>query len=131
MADDRQNRGPRIDGVLDTAQFSHSHSHRMVDRKENTNMKIPKFKNESEEANWLYAHRKEIEAFKGKPIQDKKGKLMTPAGIAAAYIAKQTCSVSLRLATTDIELAKTQAGKKGLGYQTYLKSLIHQALDSQ
>jgi hypothetical protein len=25
-------------------------------------MKIPKFKNEKEEADWLYAHRKEIEA---------------------------------------------------------------------
>jgi predicted DNA binding CopG/RHH family protein len=128
MADDRQNRGPEIDSVLDTAQFSHSHSHRMVDRKENTNMKIPKFKNESEEANWLYAHRKEIEAFKGKPLRGKNGKLMTPAEIATAYIAKQTRPVTLRLATVDIERAKVQAEKAGLGYQTYLKSLIHQAL---
>jgi predicted DNA binding CopG/RHH family protein len=100
----------------------------MVDRKENTNMKIPKFKNESEEADWLYAHRKEIEAFQGKPIRDKKGKLMTPAGIGAAYFAKQTHPVTLRLATADIERAKVQAEKAGLGYQTYLKSLIHQAL---
>ena len=88
-------------------------------------MKRPKFKNETEEAEWYYRNRDRIRW--GKPLL-KDGKPMTPAEIRAAHLAKQTHPVTLRLATTDIELAKTQAEKRGLGYQTYLKSLIHQAL---
>ena len=41
---------------------------------------------------------------------------------------EETRLLSLRLPVSDIELAKQQAGKKGMGYQTYLKSLVHQAL---
>ena len=54
-------------------------------------MKIPKFKNESEEADWLYAHRKQIERRlrNAKPVLDASGKPLSPAEIAAAYIAEQ------------------------------------------
>jgi hypothetical protein len=91
-------------------------------------MKIPKFKNESEEADWWYNNRHKIKW--GKPIVDASGKPMTPAEIVAAHIAKQkeTQPITIRLSVADIERAKTQAERKGLGYQTYLKSLIHQAL---
>jgi predicted DNA binding CopG/RHH family protein len=40
----------------------------------------------------------------------------------------QTTPLSIRFATADIERAKAQAQEKGLGYQTYIKSLLHQAL---
>ncbi|MBI1788009.1 MAG: hypothetical protein HYR60_10735 [Acidobacteria bacterium] len=36
--------------------------------------------------------------------------------------------VSIRLPENDIELARQQAALKGLPYQTYIKSLLHQAL---
>jgi predicted DNA binding CopG/RHH family protein len=36
--------------------------------------------------------------------------------------------ISIRLAETDIELARRQATQKGLPYQTYIKSVLHQAL---
>jgi predicted DNA binding CopG/RHH family protein len=36
--------------------------------------------------------------------------------------------VSIRLPENDIELARRQAAQKGLPYQTYIKSLLHQAL---
>jgi len=94
-------------------------------------MKIPKFKNESEEADWLYAHRNEIEAFKGKPIRDKNGKLMTPAEIAEEYIAKQkkTQPITIRLSAADIQRAKQRAEAKGIGYQTLIRMLLHEALE--
>jgi hypothetical protein len=87
-------------------------------------MRKPKFKNEAEEAAWLFRNRHKIRW--GKPVVDAHGKPTAPAAIAAA--AKQTHSITLRLSITDLELAKAQAEQKGLGYQTYLKSLIHQAL---
>ena len=39
--------------------------------------------------------------------------------------------VMLRIATEDVERARRQAAQKGIGYQTYIKSLLHQALDQQ
>jgi len=69
----------------------------------------------------------------GKPVRDANGKLMTPAEIVAAEIAKQkqTQPITIRLSIADIECAKALAVRKGIGYQTYLKSLIHQALTTQ
>ena len=91
-------------------------------------MKIPKFKTEAEEADWYYRNRDKIKW--GKPVRDASGQLMTPAQIVAAEVGKrnQTQPITIRLSVADIELAKTQAEQKGLGYQTYLKSLVHQAL---
>ena len=39
-----------------------------------------------------------------------------------------TPTTTIRLAADDVELAKSQAAKRGLKYQTYLKMIIHQAL---
>jgi hypothetical protein len=91
--------------------------------------KMPKFKNESEEADWWYANRHNLDKW-GKPVLDKDGNPMTPAQILAAHSAeqKQQKPVNIRLPLADIQRAKTQAERKGLPYQTYLKSLIHQAL---
>jgi hypothetical protein len=36
--------------------------------------------------------------------------------------------ISIRLPEDDIELARQQASRKGLAYQTYIKSVLHQAL---
>jgi predicted DNA binding CopG/RHH family protein len=39
-----------------------------------------------------------------------------------------TPTTTIRLDPEDISRARTQASKKGLKYQTYLKMLIHEAL---
>jgi len=43
----------------------------------------------------------------------------------------RTQKVMLRIATEDLERARRQAAQRGIGYQTYIKSLLHQALDQQ
>ena len=79
--------------------------------------------------NWYYEHRNELDTQAAEQIRSGKAKPLTKQMIEARLKAsKQTKPVTLRLATGDIELAKSQAEKKGLGYQTYLKLLIHQAL---
>jgi len=40
-------------------------------------------------------------------------------------------AISLRLQPSDIERAKRLATKKGIGYQTLLKMIIHEALERE
>jgi len=126
----RRNESPAIDRFLDAAQFACPRSDRMVGRKKDTNMKIPKFKTETEEAEWLYAHRRQIEAelSKAKPLRHKTGALMTPAEIVEEYVTKTSKAINIRLPIRDIELAKSHADAKGIGYQTLIRMLLHEAL---
>jgi predicted DNA binding CopG/RHH family protein len=39
--------------------------------------------------------------------------------------------VTIRLETLDLNRAKQQAARKGIGYQTYIESLLHQALEAE
>ena len=92
------------------------------------NLKTPKFTNESEEADWWYANRKVVERELRKAEKSGKGK--KAADIIAEHIAaqKKTQPITIRLTKADVALAKAQAVEKGLPYQTYLKSVLHQAL---
>jgi predicted DNA binding CopG/RHH family protein len=88
-------------------------------------LKTPEFKSEKEEAEWLDSHQDELLAqFKA---ASKNGALTR--GTLARQ--SQTAATSIRLETADIELAKLQAEKRGLRYQTYLKMIIHQALATE
>src|SRR6516162_8826242 len=89
---------------------------------EDTSMRMPKFKSEKQEADWLYSHRKEIERDFAK---EKKGKSLTVGQIIER---EQTKAVSIRLAVGDIERAKEQAKAKGIGYQTLIRMLLHDSL---
>jgi predicted DNA binding CopG/RHH family protein len=40
-------------------------------------------------------------------------------------------AISIRLPAPDIALAQELAGRKGLPYQTYIKQLLHDALDRE
>jgi predicted DNA binding CopG/RHH family protein len=85
-------------------------------------MRIPKFKSEKEEADWLYAHRKEIEAEFRK---EKKTKTLTVQEIIER---ERTKPISIRLAVGDIERAKQRARAQGIGYQTLIRMLVHESL---
>ena len=49
----------------------------------------------------------------------------------AASKKKPAPVVSLRIPEGDLALARKQAGRKGLPYQTYIKSLLHEALERE
>jgi len=93
-------------------------------------LKMPKFKNESEEADWWYANRKAVERElrNAKPVTDANGKPMTVAAIVKEHAAKQTQAISLRLPVADIERAKKQASARGIGYQTLIRMILHESL---
>jgi predicted DNA binding CopG/RHH family protein len=95
--------------------------------------KIPKFTNEADEAEWWFNHRQQLaQAFREAA---DKGELHTgsAARIARerAAVAGSTPTTTIRLDPEDVSRARTLAAKRGLRYQTYLKMLLHEALQSE
>jgi predicted DNA binding CopG/RHH family protein len=85
---------------------------------------IPKFSSETEEATWWDAHRSEIEAEIRQRMKQKR-----PLTLGSLlHGEKPSQPVTLRIATKDLERARRLAAQKGLGYQTYIKMLLREAL---
>ena len=88
-------------------------------------MDIPVFANEAEEAKWWAGQEDRI----AEEFENAAAAGQVPRGTAARRAALPTTTI--RLDPKDIELARSQAERKGLRYQTYLKMLLHEALRSQ
>jgi predicted DNA binding CopG/RHH family protein len=86
--------------------------------------RIPAFKSEKEEAEWWDTHPEVVTALFLKA--KKEGKIKRLPVIRGA-----TRSTTIRLPIADIETAQQIAEKRGLPYQTYLKGLLHQALERE
>jgi predicted DNA binding CopG/RHH family protein len=85
---------------------------------------IPKFKSESEEAAWWDAHRSEIELEIRQRMKQKRP--LTLGSLLRGE--KPSQPVTLRIPKEDLETARRLAARKGLGYQTYIKMLLREAL---
>jgi predicted DNA binding CopG/RHH family protein len=82
---------------------------------------IPKFRSEQQEAQWWDAHpavatRLLKQALKRGAVQRRPG---------------ETRIVTMRIPVRDLESAQHLADRKGLPYQTYMKMLLHQALEKE
>ena len=93
------------------------------------NRKLPKFANEAEEAQWWFDNRKELDRDFAQAAKQGKLNRVTLDVLRARLSGGGSRAVSIRIAENDIEKARKQAGELGLPYQTYLKSLLHQALE--
>ena len=51
--------------------------------------------------------------------------------VAKEYMEKQDRLISLRISSRELERLKKLAAKKGMRYQTLVKTLIHQALEEE
>jgi hypothetical protein len=93
---------------------------------------IPKFANEGEEADW-WASRQGREFVKRKsagPLGGPLRKGSVPKGSRLVGQLNRTASVqiALRLPEPDVTKAREIATRKGIGYQTLLKMLVHEGL---
>ena len=86
--------------------------------------RTPRFRSEREEAEWWDAHPEVITALFLKA--QKEGKIKRLPVVRGA-----TRSVTIRVPIADIEAAREIAEKRGLPYQTYIKGLLHQALERE
>jgi predicted DNA binding CopG/RHH family protein len=82
-------------------------------------IKIPNFNNEAEEAEWWDAHPEVATRVMSQAIK---------AGTARRGPLK---TVTMRLPMSDIQAARALAERKGLPYQTYIKMLLHQAIEKE
>lgn len=92
---------------------------------------MPAFATEAEEAQWWYDNRNRhgeqlLAAVKSGGVQ-----MLTNEKLRTRLAAsKKTPApvVALRIPQGDLALARRQAEQKGLPYQTYIKSLLHETL---
>ena len=89
---------------------------------------IPAFESEAKETEWWRKNRATLDRDLTEAAKKGELKRLTQATLKARLASSKARVVSIRLPENDIELARRQAAKKGLPYQTYIKSLLHQAL---
>jgi predicted DNA binding CopG/RHH family protein len=89
---------------------------------------IPKFASEAEEAAWWDQNRGMISRDLRDAANAGELKVLTKERLRERLEASKARVVTIRLAEADIELARKQASRKGLPYQTYIKSLLHETL---
>ena len=97
------------------------------------NRKPPRFKSEAQEAEWWVKNQDFIaDRFEQAKAAGKLGK-GTVARLASqrARQSGPSPTITIRLAESDLARARTLASQKGLRYQTYVKMLLRQALDSE
>ena len=101
-----------------------------------SNLKIPRFASEAEEAKWWLENDDKIfEEFKGAAKEGRLGRggvkrLLAERGIPFKEPGP-TPTTTIRLDPEDIAKARAQAQERGLRYQTYLKMIIHEALHNE
>ena len=81
---------------------------------------IPKFRTESEEAEWWDNHPEAAVEIMKRALKSRK-----------ARRAVTLKTVTMRLPVPDIKTARDLAHEKGLPYQTYIKLLLHEALKKE
>lgn len=79
---------------------------------------IPKFRNETDEAEWWDRHPEVATEILKRALKSGKARRTVPLK-----------TVTMRLPVPDIKAAQDLAGRKGLPYQTYIKMLLHEALE--
>ena len=92
---------------------------------------VPAFANEAEEAGWWYENRKVHDSQLRAAVKSGDAQVLTKEKLAERIAAsKKTPAqvVALRIPREDLALARKQAEEKGLPYQTYIKSLLHETL---
>ena len=95
-----------------------------------TSQPLPQFDNEEEEALWWFQQRDRLTAQAEEALacgQLKLRRLPVPPDSPAT----PARNITIRVAEHDLSRARDLAAKRGLRYQTYLKMLLHEALDSE
>jgi hypothetical protein len=95
-------------------------------------MAIPKFKNESDEAEWWASTAGRSYVKRKSSSQHAKGVRAGGSHLVAELSRKRkSTQIAIRLPEADIAQARKIAERKGIGYQTLLKMLVHEGLQPE
>jgi predicted DNA binding CopG/RHH family protein len=89
-------------------------------------MVVPKFKTEADESEWWHKNRQKVESALIHAMD--AGTIQTGTAQRLTREARASRNITIRIAEADLDLARRQAKEKGLPYQTYIKSVLHEAL---
>jgi predicted DNA binding CopG/RHH family protein len=89
---------------------------------------VPRFRNEGKEADWWAS--RAGRAFVRRKSAETRTSQIKPKGSALVgrLTSKRTIQIAIRLPSTDLERARSLARRKGIGYQTLVKMLVHEGL---
>ena len=92
---------------------------------------MPAFATEAEEAAWWHENRNQHGKELLAAVKSGEAQVLTKAKLLERISASKKAAapvVALRIPSSDLALARKQAEHKGLPYQTYIKSLLHETL---
>jgi hypothetical protein len=92
---------------------------------------FPKFKNESDEADWWASPAGRAFVSERFAATRKSGKKLVGSSLVAALNKKSSVQIAIRLPETDLQRARKIAERKGIGYQTLLKMLVREGLQRE
>ncbi len=87
---------------------------------------VPKFADEQDEAKW-WASREGRTFLKGQSPAKRAGGL-GGSKLVERLVRAKSVQIALRLPSPDLAKARAIAERKGIGYQTLLKMLVHEGL---
>jgi predicted DNA binding CopG/RHH family protein len=90
-------------------------------------IKIPEFESEAQEACWWDEHRDLVEENLIAAMRD--GTAQRGSAQRLLKDARASKNITIRMPLAEIERARQLSARKGLAYQTYIKMLLHEALD--
>lgn len=91
--------------------------------------KVPKFATEAEEAKWWDDNQEMVERNLLEAMADGTAQHGTAQRLLQE--ARESKNITIRMPIAEIERARALADKKGIGYQTYMKMLLREALDRE
>ena len=90
---------------------------------------VPKFATEAEEAKWWDEH---MDAVGENLIAAMKSGTAHRGGPRRVlHERRESRNITIRMPLADLQAAREMAQEKGLPYQTYMKMLLHQALEKE
>jgi len=91
--------------------------------------KVPKFTTEAAEARWWDRNIKMVEKELAAAL--KRGTAQRGTAQRLVREARESKNITIRIPVAEIQRARVLAEKKGIGYQTYMKMLLREALDRE
>lgn len=99
--------------------------------KKQTKRVVPALATEAEEAQWWFKNRNVHDEELLAAVKSGDARILTKDVLRRRIEASRKTParvVALRIPAADLALARKQAEQKGLPYQTYIKSLLHETL---
>jgi len=91
-------------------------------------LEMPRFKSESDEADWWASPAGRAYVKQRSAELRAKGSKTSRSRRVAKLNQKRSVQIAIRLPGADLARAREVAGRKGIGYQTLLKMLVHEGL---